>query len=518
VALLLVLASANVANMVLVRLLSREGELSLRAMLGASRLRIVRQLWIEGLLLVGASGLLGLGIAAVGLDALGSLLPADLPRRETIDVDWRTAVFVAGVVMVVTMFLATVFAGRSTRYRPAGARAGVGDTSRSRIRGALVSVQVAAATVLLIGAALLGRSLFALLSVDPGFSSDRGFSVRISLDDETSPDAQDPLAFFTRVVRDLRELPGVNAVELASAVPLGGSWRTTGIHAELERADEITSGFVAVTGGYFEAIGIPLRAGRSFGERDIDGAEQVAVIDETLATALWPQDPAVGKRLSRSGPDGPWMVVVGVVGAVKPRSLAGPPPPVLYSAYAQRGWDSMDVVVVPGGGTDDAIARVRSRLGVLAPLQPLDDVRTLDDLVAASTSLMRLQSLLFGLFAAVAVAVAMLGVHALVANAVHRRRAEIGLRVALGATPRAVTLLVLLAGGWQVGVGLIAGVLIAIATRGLLASMVFGVAPGDPLTFVGVPVALAAIAAVAIYIPARSASRVNPVEALAAPE
>jgi ABC-type antimicrobial peptide transport system permease subunit len=178
----------------------------------------------------------------------------------------------------------------------------------------------------------------------------------------------------------------------------------------------------------------------------------------------------------------------------------------------------MDVVVVPGGGTDDAIARVRSRLGVLAPQQPLDDVRTLDDLVAASTSLMRLQSLLFGLFAAVAVAVAMLGVHALVANAVHRRRAEIGLRVALGATPRAVTLLVLLAGGWQVGVGLIAGVLIAIATRGLLASMVFGVAPGDPLTFVGVPVALAAIAAVAIYIPARSASRVNPVEALAAPE
>jgi hypothetical protein len=270
----------------------------------------------------------------------------------------------------------------------------------------------------------------------------------------------------------------------------------------------------AVTGGYFRALKIPLRAGRSFVDSDDADGPQVAVINDTLATMLWPGQPAVGRRLSRSGPEGPWIDIVGVVGDVRHRALSQPAPPIIYSAYRQRGWDTMSLILAANTRPDAVVDGTRRRLAAIAPDQPIDAVASLEDLVSASTALTRLQALLLGAFGVIALVVAALGIYAVVAYAVERRLPEIAVRVALGATRLSIVWLVLRQGSMHVATGIAAGVAGAWATRNLIASVLFGVPAADPLALGGITLLLSAVAVLAMSLPARRAARLDLVRAL----
>lgn len=520
VGLLLVLAAANVSNLLLVRLVSREGELVLRSVLGASRVRLLRQLAIESLTLVSAGGLLGVWLAHAGMGILVSLLPGDLPRVEAIGMDLRTLAFAGATVVLVSLSLAVLSARRATRLdiREAAAEGrDPGQTwQRSRLRGLLVGAQVAVATVLLIGAALLGRSLLALHDVDPGFRTGGVVSFRVSLPDEAYPESTDAIRFFDRLLPELRRLPGVRSAELTSAMPLSGSNRTTSVHAQAEDQREVIAGFRAVTSNYFDTLGIPLLAGRTFRDTDGPQAPEVAVVDEALARELWPGRSPVGQRMSRSGPDGPWIDVVGVVGGVRHRTLRQTPAPTFYSPYALRGWDTMFVVMRTDGESAPLIDAARNRMAALAPDLPVDALTTLEGSISTATASTRLQAVLLGVFAVVSLVIAALGIYAIVAYGVERRVPEIGVRMALGATRAGVVRLVIREGWPQVAVGIGAGVAVALAVRETLASFLFGVAPTDPLSLGGVAVALLAVAFGAMYLPARRAARLDAAQALRA--
>jgi predicted permease len=321
------------------------------------------------------------------------------------------------------------------------------------------------------------------------------------------------VGFFDRVQRELGTIPGVEAVELTSGLPLGRAFRSTGVHAQGGDPKEIVAGFQAVTSGYLATLGIPLRAGRPFLDTDRPEAPQVAIVDEVLASALWPGESPIGRRLSRSGPDGPWMEVVGVAGSVRQRSLQLAPPPILYSPYRQRGWDTMHVVLSTDGPMANVVDAARSRLAAFAPDQPIDAVTTLDQLVAASTAQTRLQTLLLASFGSVALILAALGIYAMVSFTVACRVPEIGVRMALGATRAAVMRLILRQGWWPLVAGTAAGVIAAWMSRQAIAHLLFGVAPADPLAFGAVPILLLAVGLAATYAPARRASRLSPTRA-----
>jgi predicted permease len=520
VGLLVVLAVANVSNLLLVRLVSREGELVLRSVLGASRVRLLRQLAIESLTLVGAGGLLGVWLAYAGLGILVSLLPADLPRVQSIGMDLRTLSFAGATVMLVSLTLALLSARRAKHLGLREASAEGRDPGqgwqRSRLRGLLVGAQMAVATLLLLAAALLGRSLLALHHVDPGFRTEGIVSFRVSLPDDVYPDSHDAIRCFDRLLPELRRLPGVRSAGLTSAMPLSGSNRTTSVQAQAGDRREVIAGFHAVSSHYFDTLDIPLLAGRTFRETDGPQAPEVAVVDEALARELWPGRSPIGQRISRSGPAGPWIEVVGLVGGVRQRTLRQTPVPTFYSPYALRGWDTMFVVVQTDGESGPLIDAARNRMAALAPDLPVDAVSTLAGSISTTTAATRLQAVLLGVFAVVAVVIAALGIYAIVAYGVERRVPEIGIRVALGATPIDVVRLVIREGWPQVAIGVGAGVAVALAMRETLASVLFGVVPTDPLTFGLVAIALLAVAFGAMYVPARRAARLDAAHALRA--
>jgi putative ABC transport system permease protein len=520
VGLLVVLAVANVSNLLLVRLVSREGELVLRSVLGASRVRLLRQLAIESLTLVGAGGLLGVWLAYAGLGILVSLLPADLPRVQSIGMDLRTLSFAGATVMLVSLTLALLSARRAKHLGLREASAEGRDPGqgwqRSRLRGLLVGAQMAVATLLLLAAALLGRSLLALHHVDPGFRTEGIVSFRVSLPDDVYPDSSDAIRFFDRLLPELRRLPGVGSAGLTSAMPLSGSNRTTSVQAQAGDRREVVAGFHAVSSNYFDTLGIPLLAGRTFRETDGPQTPEVAVVDEALARELWPGRSPIGERISRSGPAGPWIEVVGLVAGVRHRTLRQTPVPTFYSPYALRGWDTMFVVVQTNGESSPLIDAARNRMATLAPDLPVDAVSTLEGSISTTTAATRLQAVLLGVFAVVSVVIAALGIYAIVAHGVERRVPEIGIRVALGATPIDVVRLVIREGWPQVATGVGAGVAVALAMRETLASVLFGVVPTDPLTFGLVAIALLAVAFGAMYVPARRAARLDAAHALRA--
>jgi putative ABC transport system permease protein len=481
---------------------------------------VLRQTVVEALVLAGSGGLIGVLLAQVSLGILSGLLPADLPRLSQVGVDLRAVTVALVTVAGVCVTLSVLFAGRAAQL-DLGERGGDGRDPGRRSRpswlgGSLVGAQVAVTTVLLFAAVLLGRSLLELNGVDPGFRTSGLMSFRVSLPDDAYPAASDAIGFFDRLVPSLRGLPAVDAVQLTSAVPLGGSQRTTAVHAQTGEREEVRAGFQAVTGGYFELLGIPLRAGRLFVETDGPGAPEVAVVDETLAARLWPGESPIGRRMSRSGPDGPWIEVVGMVGAVRHRDLRRPASPTYYSSYRQRGWDTMNVVLSTSASPAAVIDLVRSRVAAIDPDQPVEAVTTLDDLLFASTASTRLQALLLGVFGGVALAVASLGIYAVVAHRVERRVPEIGIRIALGATRAAILRLVLRQGWAPVAVGIATGLGGALAAQGVLASLLFGVVPGDPVSLALVVGLLLVVALLATYVPARRAARLDPARALLA--
>jgi putative ABC transport system permease protein len=522
VAFVLLIACTNVSNLLLARATTRRTEIAVRSALGAGRWRLTRQLLVESVILALAGGLLGVILAAWGVRALAAVTQS-LPRSDGITVNTAVLLFSVGI-SVLTGIVFGVFPAFYASTPDLSAflkdtrRDGGEGGGRRRFRSALVAVEVALALVLLAGAGLAIRSFERLSSVDPGFDSSGLLVATVTLPDARYPDAEAAARFFSQYVDAISTQPGVEAAGAVMNAPLGGGgFGGTLSLAGRESADELRAQVRPATAGYLETLRIPLRRGRLFSSADRSGGAPVAIVTETAARQFWPGEDPVGKRLRLhvgiSGREGE-REVVGVVGDVKLQSLQGVVPAVVYVPHAQYVSEFMTVFVRGAGDPMSLLPVVKGQLEALDPELALTRVRTGDELVAASIAQPRFRMLLLGLFAAIALLLAAVGLYGVMTFSVSQRVGEIGLRMALGADRSSVMRLVLAQGMLPVAIGLVAGLAGAAALTRVMSGLLYGVSPYDPLTFLAVSIVLAVVAAAAIYIPARRAMTMDPLLAL----
>ena len=526
----LLIACANVANLLLARSASRQKEIAIRTALGAGRWRIVRQLLTESVILSLVGGAAGLLLALWGTDLLVAAVPEDIPRLTEAGVDARVLFFTLGV-SVVTGLVFGLFPAlqasrpdlnESLKEGERGSTAGHG-----RLRGALVVAEIAVALVLLVGAGLMVRSFWQLRQVETGFEARNVLTMQLSVvaKEDEGPKA---LNFLEDVAGRVRSLPGVEAVAFSNGLPFAGAveqWLT--VEGKQNSSGE-PLGLISVqyltTPDYFRALGIGLVRGRSFTEQDRQDAQLVAVIDERLAEKVFPGEAAIGQRFKTGGGAGPYEIV-GVVEHVKHYGLEGEVPvdPQFYIPLSQVPAKSLPLqvgrtsLVVRTKGDPAALApAVRQQVLAADPNQPVYNARTMEQIVAASTAQRRFSMTLLSIFAAVALVLAGVGIYGVMSYTVTQRTHEIGIRMALGARTENVRRLAMRQGLTPAFVGVVVGVIGALAATQLAASMLYGVAPRDPLTFVGVVALLVLVALGASWLPARRASRVDPIVALRA--
>jgi putative ABC transport system permease protein len=524
VVLLLTIASVNVTNLLLAQGAERRTELALRAALGASRSRIARQLLAETLLLASIGGVLGVVLAHAALDGLLALAPPELPRVGAIVVDQAVLTFAAGLTILIGLLVGVLPALHSFN---AGVPAGVPQHSM-RIAGghqvtrrSLVVVQVALALVLLVSAGLMMRSVQRLFSVPPGFEPAGLLTMQVQTAGQRFRDANTTHRFFDQAVEAVRHVPGVTAAAFTSQLPLTGDADQWGVHFEvvpLAAADQTSDSYrYAVSPGYFEAMGIPLRAGRALDEHDIAGAPLVAVINESMARRRLPGLDPIGQRL-RIGPNsGPWITVVGVVGDVTQTSLDVARSDAVYITHRQWGrtGDNARWLVARSDGQAAALApAIRRAIAAIDRDQPVIRVATMDDRVNASAADRRFALLLFEAFGLTALVLAAVGTYSLLSGSVTERTREMGVRAALGASRVDILGLVLRQGMRLAATGIVIGLVGAGITSRALVTLLFGVTPLDFATYVGVALLLAIVSSVACGIPAWRAARVRPSEAL----
>ncbi|MDQ3698463.1 MAG: ABC transporter permease [Gemmatimonadota bacterium] len=527
VALLLLIACANVANLLLARAVKREREFAIRASLGAGRGRVIRQLLAESALLALLGGMAGVVIVYWGIDAIRALAPSEIPRIETLAIDIRLLGFALAVSLGTALLLGLAPALRMSLpelhsgLRSSGRSAGTG-RSQFRLRSALVVSQLALAIVLLTGAGLLARSFLSLVRVERGYGTERVLALTVQAWGNHGYDTPEKRALFVRqAVERLAAIPGVRFAGMTSSLPLSApiSANDASIviegHDRPEEGHEPTVDAAAATAGYFESLGIALRAGRLFGPSDDAGSVPVMLINESMARRFWPNDSPLGKRAAVSFAGSPiTREIIGVVGDVRHAGLDQEPRPALFIPHAQS----------PGGGITFALRTTGDPLSVLQAakeavwslnkLLPFDAATTLDELLAESLRERRFNLFLLGTFSVTALILAAIGIYGVISHATGERTHEIGLRMALGARTNDVLRMVLRQGMTLALVGVIVGVLGALGLTGLLRGMLFGVTPFDVPTFAGLSALVLAVATVACYLPARRAARVDPVEAL----
>jgi predicted permease len=541
VGLVLLIACANVANLMLARAAARQRELAVRVALGASRWRIVRQLLTESLLLALVGGALGLLLAQWGVDLILAFSADSLPRTDEIRLDNYVLSFTAAVAILTGIFfgLAPALQASRTDVQEALKETARGTTGgRHRLRQGLVVAEVALTLVLLIGAGLLIRSFYRLQQVNPGFVDENVLSFTISLPEQKYPDENQWLNFYQQVSERLRALPGVQTVSLTSRVPMGGNDWQTGFRVAGQPPPPPGQGHsmeVTLAGpDYFRVMGIPLLRGRYFTEQDnrasLNEAQlrglnqrqrirvglQTIIVDEEFARRHWPNEDPVGKQvLWGQGPNEPPLTVVGVVGRVKLYSPNEPAGFVQgYFPFLQLPDSGMSFIVKTTLDPEQLVTAARQQVQAVDPNQPIYDFKTLMQLRAESVAPQRLNLLLLGLFAAVALALAVVGIYGVMSYAVEQRTHEIGLRMALGAQTRDVLKLVVGQAMKLALLGVALGLLGAVALTGLMKNLLFGVTATDPLTFAGVALLLALVALLACWIPARRAAKVDPLIAL----
>ncbi len=523
----LLIACANVANLLLARAAARQKEVAIRTALGASRSRVIRQLLTESVLLAFIGGALGVLLAMWGVDLLVALSPGDIPRTGEIGIDARVLAFTFGVSLLTGLIfgLAPALQASSHDLHEAlkeGGRGGTTGPRRARVRAALIVSEVALALVLLVGAGLLVRSFFKLRQVSPGYDPENVLTLNTPLPDTRYKEGAQVTAFYERLVERVKALPGVEAVGAISHLPLAGGEELDGFEVEGRPSPESgenaqTADFRVVTTDYFSAMKIPLLRGRYFTEQDRSDAPGVIIIDETLARRFFPGEDPLGKRINESGSPTPrgFLTIVGVVGGVKHTSLDAEPKPAMYVSYRQSPWSDMTLAVRAGGGrVEDLAAAVRQEVWALDKDQPVARVTTMESLFAKAVAPQRFQMMLVGLFAAVALLLSVVGIYGVMAYAVTQRTHEIGIRMALGAQRSDVFKLLMGQGMAQALVGILLGLAGAFALTRLMSSLLFGVSATDPLTFAGVSVLLASVALLACYVPARRATKVDPMVAL----
>jgi len=528
VALVLLIACANVANLLLAQASSRRREIAIRTALGASRLAIVRQLLVESMLLAGGGAVLGLLGAIWGVQWLAKLVPESLSQLESVSVDARVFVFTLGVTLLTAIVFGAVPAFHASRSKPGETLSDVGRDAAGGMSGrftrrVLVVAEVAVAVVLLVGAGLLMRSFQRLRQVDPGFRTDNLLTMRTVLPNSKYKGPEQRRAFYDELLRRVNELPGVESAGVITFLPLSFSGMNFSFSVEGRAApgdmELPLAAYRAVSPDYFRAMGIPLQRGRVFDSRDTVDVPPVIVVNRRLAEQFWPGEDPTGKRM-KIGPvdsQNPWAIVAGVVGDSRQSGLYGEQNFELYVPYAQerRGFVApRDLVVRTSGDAASLAGAVRQAVWAVDKDQPISNVRTMDQVLATAVSRERFQTLLLALFATLALVLACVGLYGVISYAVVQRTHEIGVRMALGAQPADVLRLVINQGMLLTLIGLVIGVAGAFAVTRVMTEMLFGVTATDPLTFVGVPLVLGVIALLACYIPARRATKVDPLMAL----
>ena len=539
---LLLIACANVVNLMMARTAARDGEYALRVALGASRARLVKQFVAESLVLAIGGGILGVLLAAVGVRALLALQSGDIPRAASVHVSWTVLAFAFGVSVAAALAMGLLTAMRAGRgdLRAALAesqrtQAGAGATMR--LRGALVVAQMAATIVLLVGAGLLGRSFLKLLEVNPGFRTSNALVLDVTLPSSADHDsvwATQTVSFYSRLIERLHAIPGVRDVGGVTVMPLGDDFGGNGTFiimngpneqitmdsfGEVARDRSRTGNayFRVASSGYFRAMGIPLVKGRLFDERDTRGSPHVALISESLAKKRWPGEDPLGKVIQFGNMDGDLhpFTIVGVVGDVREEGLATDPLPTFYADYRQRPWVANGFNLVMQGDVESAsaIAAARRAVSELRPDVP-PRFRTIETVISTSVADRRFTLLLIGVFGASALLLATLGVYSVISYLVTQRRQEIGVRIALGAQSVDVMKLVLRQGALLALAGIAVGAAASLLLTRFIRSMLFGIGTADPVAFVVVVLCMLAVALLASFIPARRAAAIPPMSIL----
>ena len=520
VALVLLIACANIASLLLARAAVRRRETAIRQALGATRPRLVRQWLTESILLGTAGGGLGLLLALWANQLLISYLQSTPLASLDLRLDWRVIAFTLGVSVTTGVVFGLVPALQASRLdiltalkSEDAARAG---SRRSRLRSAFVTAQVTLSVLLLIGAGLFIRSLQKANTIDPGFRVDRALTVPIDLGLLRYKETEG-VNFYRNLLARVEAQPGVERASLVRFAQLGFSSAQFQVFPEgrVGKTDEgNNTGFNVVGPNYFKTMETPLLRGRDFTDADRKGAPGVAVLNETLALTLWPGEEALGKRVSVSGPEGPFLEVVGIARDGKYRSLGESPQPYIYQPLLQSYDPKMTLVVRTTGEPQSVAGAVREQIRALEPNLPVSEVKTLRDQMDLSLFPSRLAAWILGGFGVLALLLAAIGIYGVVSYSVAQRTREIGVRIALGAKETDVLRLVLGEGLFVITIGLGLGLLVAVAATRVIAGYLYGIGATDPMTFVGVPLVLGLVALVASYMPARRATKVDPIEAL----
>jgi predicted permease len=533
VALVLLIACANVANLMLSRAATREKEIGIRAALGAAPKRIARQLLTESVLLSAVGAILGFALAAFGLSALKSTLPADTPRLLDVHLDWRVLAFTAALSIIAGLAFGLAPALQATRLSlldslNAASRGSVMSVSR-RFRGALATTEVALSVMLVIAAGLLIRSFWVLSHSSTGFRSDRLLTARISPDESFCSDTERCLAFYRDIVDRVRSTPGIAGAALVNTLPLEGrvakrSFDLEGISIASSPETQPLFWLDVVTPDYFRVMGITLVSGRMFNPADESGGPPVAVLTAGTAKKFWPDGSAVGRHV-RFVNETAWRTVVGVVADVRAYDLqsneadymngtAYVPYTPLATLEDGRLPAEMTIAVRTSSDDPEAAHLLRTALVAASPNIPVSEVKSMKAVVSDAASTPASTALLFVLFAGVALVLGIVGIYGVLAFLVSRRRREMGVRMALGAQRSDVLLLVMKEGARFALLGIALGLTGAFLLARVLASQLYGISPTDSLTYLIVAVLVALVTMAACYIPARRATRVDPIVAL----
>lgn len=522
VGLLLLIACANVANLLLAQTSERQKELAVRAALGASRLRLARQFIIESIVLSLMASALGVLISFWGVEVLLSLNKENLPRANEVGMDSRVLIFTIAVSFLVAITLGIITTIRNskldiqTKLKESGFHAT--GAFASRFRSALLVTQVALTFVLLIGAGLLGKSFFKLLQVDPGFQPESAVAMSISLPTPRDESQMTRLGnFHTQLLEHLKNLPGVVSVGGVSELPMSGGGRngTFLINDDKEKKGE--ADFRVASADYFTAMKIPVLSGRVFDAGDLPNSQHVAVISQTLARRYWKNENPIGKQIQFGNMDGDKRLfqIVGVVGDVRDYGLEKNIQPTVYAYYLQRPRMAGDFSIVVRANSNPAslVSSMRQEVLSLDKNVPTN-FRTLEQIFSSSLNDQRFNLVLFGVFAGVAMILALMGIYSLMAYSVAQRTHEIGIRMALGAKARDVLKLVIRQGMMPVIIGVFLGLIAAFALTKLISSFLYNVSPTDTFTFALISFALLCAALLACYLPARRAAKIDPIIAL----
>jgi predicted permease len=522
VGLVLLIACANVANLLLSRAVARRSEIAIRTALGAGRLRIVRQLLTESMLLSLVGGALGLALAWGLVRLLVAASPQELPRVQEISLDWRVLLFTLGVSLFTGLLFGIAPALAATRqslghFLKEAGRGGAQSLAHNRLRGLLVVAEVAFSLVLLVCAGLLGHSFVRMLEVNPGFRPDHMVTMWMNFTSANYAAKGRSIQFTDQLLPRVAALPGVEGLAISNDLPLEGDDTTTGLsdvegRAPYARGQQPLTGIHAVNPGYFMAMGIPLLRGREFSPSDTANSTPVVVINQKLAETVWPGQDPLGKHFILMGDK--QSEVVGVVGNVLHNGLGETISMESYLAFPQNPWSYIGLAVRTHGDSGAVYSAVRSLVAQIDAELPVHDMRPMEQVVAETMASRRLTLWLVGAFAALALVLASVGIYGVMSYGVTERLHEIGVRMALGAQRRDVLRLVVGHGMRLAAIGLLLGSVAAFFAARAMATLLFGVRPSDPLTYIGITVVLALASLAACYIPARRATSVDPMVAL----